>query len=158
MDGRKYEAIGPGEAGGTTSYPKPFWIFELWKRLILAFQTTFWGKFLILTIRNLGGSKAKSLLGFLSCLVVVLVVSLMITVIRRSQIFLLSLAVFNVSICLIFLQEAENGEIDFRISALSADSNLLNYTKIRDILPEEEFSYNTVRFQSKSFIYIFDFK
>jgi hypothetical protein len=87
------EPLIPGGAGGLPSQGKSKKKETFFRKIVSAIQTNFWIKFLLITFGDIRRSKAKYFLGFFSCLLVVVVISVLNTVLRKSPIFFLSMAV-----------------------------------------------------------------
>ena len=87
-------------------------------------------------------SKRSFLISFFSCLLVVVVVSSLITIISNAPVVFLKMA------------EAEEGEIDARITS-NQDDSTLNFTLIWDLVKDDKsYTYTSPRYHSKRIIHI----
>eukprot|EP01114_Cavostelium_apophysatum_P013966 TRINITY_DN3496_c0_g1_i1.p1 TRINITY_DN3496_c0_g1~~TRINITY_DN3496_c0_g1_i1.p1 ORF type:complete len:1078 (-),score=280.91 TRINITY_DN3496_c0_g1_i1:34-3267(-) len=109
----------------------------------LRLEPSFYGKFFLLNLRDLRNNKGSFCLGFLSCLLVVVVVTLLMTTIQKAPIVFLKLA------------EAEMGEIDFQLYA-QPGSDRLNSTLVDEIISNrglDHFKYRSPRYEKRIIVY-----
>jgi len=100
----------------------------------------FYGKFLLITLKEIPKNKVGFILGFMSCFVVVLVVSLMTTIFNYSPVVFLKLA------------EAEVGEIDFTITPGDwSNREFINYTLMSEVISNKkvnDFTFHSPRYEN----------
>jgi len=106
-------------------------------------EGSFWRKFLILTIKEIPRKKGQFILGFISCLLVVLVVCLLMTTIANAPVAFLKIA------------EIDAAERDVVISADQFDQHTsLNFTEISQLLQyNPDYSYSTPRIEAQTIVY-----
>eukprot|EP01119_Soliformovum_irregulare_P000013 TRINITY_DN10013_c0_g1_i2.p1 TRINITY_DN10013_c0_g1~~TRINITY_DN10013_c0_g1_i2.p1 ORF type:complete len:909 (+),score=248.09 TRINITY_DN10013_c0_g1_i2:3-2729(+) len=118
--------------------PPRFVEASLWS----SFTSSFWIRSLRFTLRDTRKSKTNCCLGFLSCVVVVFVVTLISTAIDKSPVIFLTMA------------ELEEAEVDFRIEVASYSNNtLLNHTLVNDILTDATHRLHSPRYDKSVVIF-----